>query len=114
MKTGMSWGSPPPPCGSYQSLIVIDELLCIGDKLRACNSKQELSNVAVDCKALKNAYADLMTMARAALGRLQGALKTAQDKREQDSVGEQAPKRARSCCHVVNPRSTDVCMYRHR
>lgn len=84
-----------PPCRSYRSLLVLDEFMDVADKLKACNSKEELANLAAAEKVFKNAYTDLMAMARAAPTRLRGAIKSAQQKQEKGSVGD---KQAGSQC----------------
>ena len=75
-----------PPCRSYRSLRVLDELVQEEEAaLRAATTKEELAACCRVNKVSKAAYNDLLTMARGAATRFVDAVKSAEANRKRTS-----------------------------
>ena len=89
-----------PPCRSYQSLVVFAEFEEKLAEIEAAQTKERLIQIQNDMKPFKTAYADLLSMAKAAKNRLVSAIQDAvkqQQKRkdEQDQVAQAKRKPGR-------------------
>ncbi|CAE7479132.1 unnamed protein product, partial [Symbiodinium necroappetens] len=63
-----------PPCRSYQALIVISEFDDKATEIEEAETKEALVAIQNGMKIFKNAYADLLAMARAAKNRLESSI----------------------------------------
>ena len=82
-----------PPCRSYQALIVISEFDDKAQEIEEAETKEALLAIQGGMKIFKNAYADLLAMARAAKNRLESSindLKRQQQKEKDIESGQKA------------------------
>ena len=82
-----------PPCRSYQALIVISEFDDKAQEIEEAETKEALLAIQGGMKIFKNAYADLLAMARAAKNRLESSindLKRQQQKAKDIESGQKA------------------------
>ena len=86
-----------PPCRSYQSLVVFAEFEEKLMEIEEAQTKERLIQIQNDMKPFKTAYADLLSMAKAAKSRLvsatQDALKQQQKRKEEQDQATQAKRK---------------------
>jgi hypothetical protein len=103
-----------PPCRSYRTLRCLSEWEDVEAKLADAKTKEEITAIHAASKPFKQAYSDLMNMAKAACNRATHAIKKALENTEKSkkhsldakaSASTQAAKKRRAAAAASAPQS---------
>ena len=99
-----------PPCISYKHLLCFEEFDEVAGKIEVCTSQDQLANTNAYYKQFKGAYADLLTMIKAATKRLKDqSTKAEKDLSERRTRARVQPKRRQPSLRCAMTRTRSMC-----